>query len=32
VLFLFSGDFGGTYPSFNAEGTGVYLLFILFIV
>lgn len=32
VLFILSGDFGGAYPSLNAESIGVYLLFILFIV
>ena len=32
VLFILSGDFGGAYPSLNAEGIGVYLLFVLFII
>ena len=32
ALFILSGDFGGAYPSLNAEGIGVYLLFVLFIV
>ena len=32
VLFIISGDFGGSYPSLNAEGIGVYSLFILFII
>ena len=32
ILFILSGDFGGAYPLLNAEGIGVYLLFVLFIV
>ncbi len=31
-MFIISGDFGGSYPSLNAEGIGVYSLFILFII
>ncbi len=32
ILFLFTGDFPGAYPSLNTEGVVVYLLFVLFII
>ena len=32
ILFLFSGDFPGAYPSLHTEGIIVYLLFVLFII
>lgn len=32
ILFLFTGDFPGAYPSLNTEGIIVYLLFVLFII
>ncbi len=32
ILFLFTGDFPGAYPSLKTEGIIVYLLFVLFII
>lgn len=32
ILFIISGSFGGSFPDLNAEGIGVYSLFLLFIV
>jgi len=32
ILFIWSSDFNGAYPKLSAEGIGVYLLFVLFVI